>query len=150
MQAEHEFAGSAWTTFTIGQLPDCRFGGRAGAGARNGQDAPPEIEDAVPIVEETVQHAPMASEERLLLPVALISLSVIIPLWLLHRFLRSETQAEHEEAMPSGRDEPREPASGPDRKRPNPATALILHHCQNLWRMLRQRKSASPPSRRPH
>ena len=109
VHAKHEFAGSTWTTFTIGQPPEAVLEEAPQEPVPETGDAPPETEDAVPTVEETVQHAPMASEELLLLPVALISLSVIIPLWLLHRFLRSETQAEHEEAMPPGRDGPREP-----------------------------------------
>ena len=107
VHAKHEFAGSTWMTFTIGQPPEAALEEAPEPVPETG-DAPPETEDAVPTVEETVQHAPMASEELLLLPVALISLSVIIPLWLLYRSLRNETQAEHEEAMPPGRDGPRE------------------------------------------
>ena len=100
VHAKHEFAGSTWMTFTIGQPPEAVL-----------EEAPepvPETGDASP-VQETPPHAPMASEELLLLPVVLISLAVIIPSWFLYRFLRSETQAEHEEAMPPGHDGLREP-----------------------------------------
>ena len=108
VHAKHEFAGSTWMTFTIGQPPEAVLEEAPEPVPETG-DAPPETEDAVPTVEETVQHAPMTGWELFLLPVVLISLSVIIPLWLLYRSLRSETQAEHEEAMPPGRDGPREP-----------------------------------------
>ena len=117
VHAKHEFAGSTWMTFTIGQPPEAVLGEEPEPVPETG-DAPPETDDAVPTVEETVQHAPMTGWELFLLPVVLISLSVIISSWLLYRFLRSETQAEHEEAMPPGHDEPREPASGPDPETP--------------------------------
>ena len=100
----HESAGSISTTFTIGQPPPEAVLGEEPEQVPETEDMPPETEDAVPTVQETVPHAPMTGGELLLLPVVLISLSVIISLWLLHRFLRSETQAEHEEAMPPGRD----------------------------------------------
>ena len=116
VHAKHEFAGSTWTTFTIGQPPEAVLEEAQETVPETG-DAPPETEDAVPTVEETVPHAPMTGGELLLLPVVLISLSVIISLWLLHRFLRSETQAEHEEAMPPGRDG-RGSARGPDTETP--------------------------------
>ena len=108
VHAKHEFAGSTWMTFTIGQPPEAVLEEAPEPVPETG-DAPPETEDAVPTVEETVQHAPMTGWELFLLPVVLISLSVIISSWLLYRFLRSETQAEHEEAMPPGHDGPREP-----------------------------------------
>ena len=117
VHAKHEFAGSTWMTFTIGQPPEAVLEEAPEPVPETG-DAPPETDDAVPTVEETVQHAPMTGWELFLLPVVLISLSVIISSWLLYRFLRSETQAEHEEAMPPGHDEPREPASGPDPETP--------------------------------
>ena len=121
VHAKHEFAGSTWMTFTIGQPPEAALEEAPEPVPETG-DAPPETEDAVPTVEETVQHAPMASEELLLLPVVLISLSVIIPLWLLYRSLRSETQAEHEEDMSSGQDGFREPQPETEAKLPSVST----------------------------
>ena len=92
----------------------------------------------------------MTGGELLLLPVVLISLSVIISLWLLiHRFLRSETQAEHEEAMPPGRDG-RGSARGPDTETPQSVTTLEPPRCQNLRRMQCRHKNASLPPSPPH
>ena len=113
VHAKHEFAGSTWMTFTIGQPPE--------AVLEEAQETVPETGDAPP-VQETPPHAPMASEELLLLPVVLISLSVIIPLWLLYRSLRSETQAEHEEDMSSGQDGFREPQPETEAKLPSVST----------------------------
>ncbi len=121
VHAKHEFAGSTWMTFTIGQPPEA-VSEEAQEPVPETGDAPPETEDAVPTVEETVQHAPMASEELLLLPVVLISISVIIPLWYLYRSLRSEAQAEHEEAMSSGHDWFREPQPETEAKLPSVST----------------------------
>ena len=47
------FAGSTWTTFTIGQPPEAVLEEAPEPVPETG-DAPPETEDAVPTVEETV------------------------------------------------------------------------------------------------
>ena len=147
----HESAGSISTTFTIGQPPpEAVLEEAPQEPVPETEDVPPpETEDAVPPAQETSPRAPMTEVETVLhctaeglnfimsgfvldgdvgpvciiLPTVLISLAVILPLWLFYRSLRSETQAEHEEAMPSGQDGQREPQPETGEKLPRVSTS---------------------------
>ena len=146
-----ESAGSISTTFTIGQPPpEAVLEEAPQEPVPETEDVPPpETEDAVPPAQETSPRAPMTEVETVLhctaeglnfimsgfvldgdvgpvciiLPTVLISLAVILPLWLFYRSLRSETQAEHEEAMPSGQDGQREPQPETGEKLPRVSTS---------------------------
>ena len=134
VHAKHEFAGSTWTTFTIGQPPEAVLEEEPEQVPET-EGVPPETEDAVPPVQETTQRMAMPGEELFLhctaeglkffesglvpdgdvtqecivLPAAFISLLVIVALLILYVSRRRGRQAEHKGAMPSGRDGPREP-----------------------------------------
>ena len=135
VHAKHEFAGSTWTTFTIGQPPEAVLEEALQEPVPETGDAPPETEDAVPPAQETSPRAPMIEVETVLhctaeglnfimsgfvpdgdvepvciiLPAAFISLLVIVALLILYGFRWRGRQAEHKGTMPSGRDGQREP-----------------------------------------
>ena len=135
VHAKHEFAGSTWTTFTIGLPPEAVSVEAPQEPVPEAGDAPPETEDAVPPVRETSPRAPMTGVVTVLhcmfegpkfiisglvldgdvdpvcimLSTALITLLIILIPWSVYRRRRRKRQAKYEETMPSGRDVAREP-----------------------------------------
>ena len=132
VQAEHEFAGSAWTTFTIAQPLEAVLEEAPQEPVPETGDAPPETEGAVPPVQETSPHAPMTEVETVLhctaeglnfimsgfvldgdvepvcvmLSTAFITLLFVLVVWLAYRLYRRKRQTGHKGAMPSGWDGP--------------------------------------------
>ena len=147
VHAKHEFAGSTWTTFTIGQPPEAVLEEEPEQVPET-EDMPPETEDAVPPVQETTPRMAMPGEELFLhctaeglkffesglvpdgdvtqecivLPAAFISLLVIVALLILYVSRRRGRQADHKGTMPSGRDGQREPQPETEAKLPSVST----------------------------
>ena len=148
VHAKHEFAGSTWTTFTIGQPPEAVLEEEPEQVPET-EDMPPETEDAVPPVQETTPRMAMPGEELFLhctaeglkffesglvpdgdvtqecivFPAAFISLLVIVILLILYGFRWRGRQADHKGTMPSGQDGQREPQPETGEKLPRVSTS---------------------------